>query len=63
MKKWYKKCPFCANEIKEWAIKCQFCKNFLNGEEKINNKNFTKFTAKKEDKKYINKKNEPSHLP
>ena len=29
MKKWYKKCPFCSNEIKEWAIKCQFCKEFL----------------------------------
>ena len=30
MKKWYIKCPFCANEIKEWAIKCQFCEEFLN---------------------------------
>lgn len=34
MKKWYKICPFCANEIKEWAKKCQFCKEFL--EEWIN---------------------------
>ena len=29
MKKWYKVCPFCANEIKEWAIKCKFCGEFL----------------------------------
>ena len=29
MKEWFKKCPFCANEIKEWAIKCQFCEEFL----------------------------------
>lgn len=29
MKKWYKLCPFCANEIKEWAKKCQYCKEFL----------------------------------
>ena len=29
MKKWYIKCPFCANEIKEGAIKCSFCEEFL----------------------------------
>ena len=34
MKKWYKLCPFCANEIKEKAIKCQYCWEFLPEEEK-----------------------------
>ena len=29
MKKWYIKCPFCANEIKQWAQKCQYCKEYL----------------------------------
>ena len=29
MKKWYKKCPYCANDIKEGAIKCQYCWEFL----------------------------------
>lgn len=27
---WYKRCPFCDEEIKEQAIKCQHCKKFLN---------------------------------
>lgn len=33
MKKWFKECPFCANEIKEEAIKCQYCHEFLNKKE------------------------------
>ena len=33
MKKWFRKCPFCANEIKEWAKKCQYCHKFLNKKE------------------------------
>ena len=34
MKKWFKECPFCANEIKEKAIKCQYCWEFLPEEKK-----------------------------
>ena len=30
MKKWYKLCPYCANEIKEDAVKCSYCEEFLN---------------------------------
>lgn len=39
MKKWFIKCPFCANEIKEWAIKCQYCWEFLDwrNQDKENN--------------------------
>ena len=29
MKKWYKECPFCKNEIKKEAIKCPFCEELL----------------------------------
>lgn len=34
MKKWYKECPFCMNEIKEWAKKCQYCHEFLDRDDK-----------------------------
>lgn len=34
MKKWFKECPYCANEIKEGAIKCQYCHEFLNKDDK-----------------------------
>ena len=39
MKKWFIKCPFCANDIKEWAIKCQYCHEFLEAEENETLKN------------------------
>lgn len=48
MKKWYKICPFCWNEIKEWAIKCQYCKEFLDVKK-------TEKTEIKEDKIVVKK--------
>ena len=32
MKKGYKECPFCKNEIKKEAIKCMYCKEMLSGD-------------------------------
>ena len=43
MKKWFKECPFCANEIREEAIKCQYCHEFLN--EKKENKDEVNWAA------------------
>lgn len=34
MKKWYKECPFCWEEIKETAKKCKYCWEFLEWKEK-----------------------------
>ena len=34
MKRGYKLCPYCANNIREWAIKCQYCWEFLDKEER-----------------------------
>ncbi len=33
MKKWYKECPYCWEEIKEVAKKCRFCWEFLEKKE------------------------------
>ena len=33
MKRWYKECPYCKNEIKKEAIKCQYCHELLESNE------------------------------
>lgn len=38
MKKWYKLCPYCWEEIKEIAKKCRFCGEFSDGENTISGK-------------------------
>ena len=40
MKRWYKECPFCKNEIKKEAIKCQYCHEFLD-DSSTHSKNIT----------------------
>ena len=37
MKKWFKKCPFCANDIEEESLKCSFCDEILNWVEATKN--------------------------
>lgn len=46
MKKWYKLCPYCWEEIKEIAKKCRFCGEFL--EENVKNIEKEKAKIKKE---------------
>lgn len=48
MEKWYKKCPFCWEEIKEIAKKCRFCWEFLEWE------NDSSSNEKKEEKITVN---------
>jgi len=47
MKKWYKLCPFCWEEIKEIAIKCRYCWEFL---EEVKKEKKKKERVKKEKK-------------
>ena len=53
MKKGYKECPFCANEIKVGARKCQYCKEFL--PEKVIDRDKEEIAEKFNKKKHWNK--------
>lgn len=46
MGKWYKVCPYCANQIEENAIKCQFC-NKIFEEDIKNNSDFDNDSQKR----------------
>lgn len=59
MKKWYKLCPYCANEIKEQAIKCQFCHEFI--EKDTSSTNNAKLTNKKVNDKKKTSENKHSN--
>lgn len=58
MKKGYKECPFCANEIKEKAIKCQYCWEFLQEAKEEPKKGSKKETKEINNQKEITKKKE-----
>ena len=57
MKKWYKECPYCKNEIKEWAIKCQYCKEFLDDEVEEQESEWWYRISKPMEKEYVWKRN------
>lgn len=53
MKKWYKECPYCANEIKEWAVKCSYCEEFLDGRHKSETTNKKVYNSFFNKNKYV----------